>query len=291
MKYRSVFHALAIMTLLVTLLALAVPVAETTAGTAAITAVGLGAGPLGMAGAQVAVIDDVNAVFYNPAGLAALDTRQVSSMYSRRFDVLTTYGVGFAANGFGFAFIGNGSEGIPKTDEFGNPTGDHFGVSERLLIASYARSLGSIDAGVSAKYFYHDLHVASGTGLTMDAGLRWRGEGQPLQMGLVVRNLSGSVQYSTGKVEPFERVIVVGAGWQQAPWRVALDKELPGALRLGVSYEAGDKIGLRAGLRYEEELTVTAGFGISVDSFKVEYAYEQPPVLDGTHWFSVGMHF
>src|SRR5688572_12583855 len=46
-----------------------------------------GARPQGMGGAFVAVADDANALYWNPAGLTQLDTAEVSFMHSNEFDI------------------------------------------------------------------------------------------------------------------------------------------------------------------------------------------------------------
>ena len=44
--------------------------------------IGMGARALGMGGAFVAVADDANAIYYNPAGLAYMEGRNITSLYS-----------------------------------------------------------------------------------------------------------------------------------------------------------------------------------------------------------------
>jgi long-subunit fatty acid transport protein len=55
---------------------------EDPVGTAAVFDIGMGARALGMGGAFVAVADDANAIYYNPAGLANVEGHKVTSLYS-----------------------------------------------------------------------------------------------------------------------------------------------------------------------------------------------------------------
>ena len=47
---------------------------------------GAGARPLGMGGAFTAISDDATASFWNPAGLAQLQKRQIAAAYSQMFE-------------------------------------------------------------------------------------------------------------------------------------------------------------------------------------------------------------
>ncbi len=58
---------------------------------AAFNDIGVGARPLGLGGAFVAVADDGNAANYNVAGLGYIDTVQVSATYAQQFKGLVNY--------------------------------------------------------------------------------------------------------------------------------------------------------------------------------------------------------
>ncbi len=53
--------------------------------------IGIGARPLGLAGAFVALADDSNAASYNAAGLGYIDTTQIGATHARRFNGFITY--------------------------------------------------------------------------------------------------------------------------------------------------------------------------------------------------------
>ncbi len=58
---------------------------------AAFNAIGIGARPLGLGGAFVALADDSNAASYNPAGLGYIDTIHIGATHAQRFNGLITY--------------------------------------------------------------------------------------------------------------------------------------------------------------------------------------------------------
>ncbi len=85
--------------------ALAAP-AENPVGTAVIFDIGMGARALGMGGAFVAIADDANAIYYNPAGLTYVEGRDVTSLYSSLLGAGNYLGAGYAQKNLG----GVGSE-------------------------------------------------------------------------------------------------------------------------------------------------------------------------------------
>lgn len=283
-------HLIGTALLLVLVLASSPARAQDPTGTASLTAFGLGARPLGMAGAFTALSDDANALFYNPAGLARLQNRQLTSLYARQYGGLfDTFALGYAQPGFGGAFLTYSMGDIPYTDETGFPSGSRFGVGEHLFLGSYARRVGPLDLGASLKSYGQTLEAVSGSGFTLDLGILWAPAGTPYQAGLAARNLLGQVIYSAGRPDAFDPVVVLGGAYRIGPVVLALDKDQPGPWRLGAEYRASDLVSLRVGIRSGESLTFTAGLGLSLDGYTVQYAYEQPPVLDPTHRISLGV--
>ncbi len=83
--------------------------------------IGVGARPLGMGGAYVAISDDVTSVYWNPAGLALMKMLQIHGMHSERFSGIVNwdfigFGMPFKNNtAMGFGFFRLGIDGIPIT--------------------------------------------------------------------------------------------------------------------------------------------------------------------------------
>ncbi|MGE5796465.1 MAG: hypothetical protein ACM34N_06745, partial [Ignavibacteria bacterium] len=86
-------------------------------------AIGVGARPLGMGGAYVAVVNDISSAYYNPAGLINLNYPQIALMHAEHFGDLVNYDYGAAAIPYGsdmtfaISIIRLGIDGIPDTRE------------------------------------------------------------------------------------------------------------------------------------------------------------------------------
>jgi hypothetical protein len=84
-------------------------------------AIGIGGRALGMGGANVAVVNDVTAGYYNPAGLARINYPEISLMHDARFGNLENYDyVGIAIPfdkdmSFGLSIMRLAVDGIPDT--------------------------------------------------------------------------------------------------------------------------------------------------------------------------------
>lgn len=83
--------------------------------------IGVGGRALGMGSAQVAVVNDITAGYWNPAGLARMDYPQVALMHDEQFGNLVNYNYGSVAMpfgkdmSFGLSVIRLSVDGIPDT--------------------------------------------------------------------------------------------------------------------------------------------------------------------------------
>jgi len=171
---------------------------------------GGGARALGMGGAFTAVADDPSATFWNPAGLAGLDSRELLVMHSERFGdlidrdfVAYTQPVGWNIfggdfSGFGLTVIRLGIDDIPFTDHLaaalddpangGNGDGvvddDELGGlfelqdqiqyksdQEFAFMASYGEQLGKWQVGGTLKVVRQSVGQYSSLGIGADVAV------------------------------------------------------------------------------------------------------------------------
>ncbi|MGB4008167.1 MAG: hypothetical protein WBL79_06170, partial [Bacillota bacterium] len=92
-------------------------------GTAAMLDIGMGARAMGMGGAHIAVADDAAVIYYNPAGLARIEGRSVTSLYTSLHGAAGYMALGYAQKNVGGGFLRLNASGIEETDEFANVIG------------------------------------------------------------------------------------------------------------------------------------------------------------------------
>lgn len=170
--------------------------------------IGVGARSLGMSNAQVSLVDNVTAGFWNPAGLLEIDSKyQFELMHASLFAGIANFDyAGFAtpidsSNHLGFSIIRFAVDDIPDTrflyDANGTLNYDNisfFSAADYAFIFSYARKVKFIKGlrlGANFKVVHRtvgDFATAWGFGLDAGAQLslgRWK-------FGLMLRDITGT---------------------------------------------------------------------------------------------------
>jgi hypothetical protein len=138
---------------------------------------GVGARPLAMGGAYVAVADDATAGYWNPAGLSQVEKFSFSSMiaanmdYDRKFNYLAVAGK-FEFGSLGFSWLNAGTSDIRERDANGNP-GEYFDWNDHLFIASYGNMMENFMVGFNFKVAYQKAQDESTAGVGFDAGVKY----------------------------------------------------------------------------------------------------------------------
>src|SRR5262249_34097773 len=106
----------------------------------------MGARPMAMGGAFTAVADDVNAIFWNPAGISLYRSNQVTFEYSPLVVGGSISQIGYsqplyAAGNFGVGITNVTSGSVPETDINGSEIGS-FSSRETGYSLAYARKFG-----------------------------------------------------------------------------------------------------------------------------------------------------
>ena len=280
--------------LLVLAPAAGVAAAEDPVGTAALFDVGMGARALGMGGAFVAVADDANAIYYNPAGLALIDGHDVTSMYSTLLGAGNYFGAGYAQKNIGAAVFGLLSTAT-GTDEYGNPT-EEFGYSEGTLAGGYAHAFGPFALGGAVKLYAQDAGASRGFGATGDIGaLITLPYLDGVRFGAVARNLIGSVKFQSGHTDNFDQSYVLGMSLKPLKGlTLAADYDITHSIgRVGAEYRIVDAFAARAGatVNADRQWGFTAGAGFALANLRVDYAYQFHAELPDSHWISLGFSF
>lgn len=153
--------------------------------------IGVGARALGMSNAYVATANDVTAGYWNPAGLAGMDTvHQVALMHSEYFAGIAKYDYGgFAtridsSSAIGFTAIRFGVDNIPNTTDLIDANGNidynritTFSATDFAFLVSYAKKLAipNLQIGGNVKIIRRRVGDFAGSwGFGLDAAANYK---------------------------------------------------------------------------------------------------------------------
>ncbi|MFD2567767.1 PorV/PorQ family protein [Pseudotenacibaculum haliotis] len=166
--------------------------------------IGVDAAALGMSRSVVATTNDVNAVYWNPAGLVNIEDYQGSIMYASYFAGIANYNYAAFAmpidkqSALGVSLIRFGVDDILNTTELIDSQGNIdfnrvslFSAADYALTVSYAKNLIFKDLyfGVNAKVVRRTIgKFANSWGFGFDAGIQY--ERDDWKFGLMVRDIT-----------------------------------------------------------------------------------------------------
>jgi len=223
---------------------------------------GVGGRALGMGGAYVALAADVDAVYWNAAGLAALAYPEVAYMHAERFAGIVSFDYAALAwplsarSTLGVALFRSGVNDIKNTLNAWDPVRDRpkpnaeafietFSATDYAFFFSYARLLNeNLSLGLSAKVIRRAIgDFAEAWGYSVDAAAHYR-KGR-LKLGINLQDLTTMLQSWSINPAAFKLETINPATGQPYTFAEAFDQELPQGgtylvlpiMRLGVAYE------------------------------------------------------
>ena len=284
----------------------------------------VGARAVGMGQTAMSVEGQAEAAFWNPAGLATIETNQfvlhTATLVAGRSHVLGAYfpSRGIGVLGAAFYLVDYGDE--PLTDIDGNTIG-RIAPRNFEFLASYATALaGSFVFGVNYKLVQFrvdcsgdcsNFPTGQGTTHAIDLGGQFRvGPGGPLRVGVSLRNIGFKLQVQNKpQADPLPARLAVGAQYQvmfaardgAAPGerfdlKVAADVDSPwgrqgqSELRVGVDVGYQRLVRVRAGYAFVQDglSGPSVGLGIESGSIGVDLARS---FLTGTELLTEGPTF
>ncbi|WP_144669715.1 PorV/PorQ family protein [Dokdonia sp. Hel_I_53] len=191
--------------------------------------IGVDAAALGMSNAVVAGTQDVNAGYWNPAGLTQLEDNQISLMHASYFANIANYDyIAFAKplddlSAMGLSIIRFGVDDILNTtqliDEQGNIDYNRislFSTADYAVTFSYARALplDGLNLGVNAKVVRRVIgDFANSWGFGLDVGLQWKKNNW--DFGVMARDISTTVNAWSIDEEEFATISAAVEGQNQ----------------------------------------------------------------------------
>lgn len=179
---------------------------ETTkAGTAAaqFLKIGVGARAQALGGAFVGITGDVNAIYWNPANIAAVDQVSWTGTHTRWFADITHQFTALvipmgdvSALGFSATLVSMDDEEITTIEE---PTGTGlFWSAQDIAVGiSYARKITDrFSIGVTGKYVYQQLHNETASTVALDVGSSLYTGFKGITIGMSFTNFGGDLKLS-----------------------------------------------------------------------------------------------
>ncbi len=248
-------------------------------------ALGVGARALGMGGVAAALVGDVTAGYWNPAGLAKINYPQIAAMHAQSFGNIVNYNYAAVAvpfdenKSFGLSVIRLGVSDIPDTraawDDSRNRPVDNaenfitrFGAADwAFLLSAAVQTPYRLTYGANAKFILRNIgSFANAWGIGIDIGGIYD-IGSGFTVGASLQDITTTfISWNTGRNELIAPTAKLGAGY-------GVDV-LYGKLTLGVDTD----------IRFEgRRSTATLALGGMSFNFRggAEYSYKNIVAIRG----------
>ncbi len=262
-----------------------------------------------------AALSGASGLFYNPAGLAAVTGPELFFSHARWIGDIGYSSLAFAAKrysgvvGFGISYLDCPS--IDKYDKFGNDLSASYSASDAAVMLGYARRVASrLDLGFAAKYISSRLETANASALALDGGLRYAAIPGKLDFGLSAQNFGGPLKFRS-RSDPLPLNVRLGGAYHLPFGRdrrmhksaafftdvnYLRDAGIYGnaGVEMTTSYDKGAAFSMRLGYRTAatgDSSGISAGLGMDMSSYLIDYAYSPMGDLGNTHRVSVTVRF
>jgi hypothetical protein len=273
-----------------------------------------------MAGSFVSITNDPATLFYNPAGIATQDGARGSAGF---FKHLMDINAGYAVYSQEVPEIGHFAAGViytnygsfDETDELGSTLGT-FSASDLAFAVGYGGTLDeNLYVGGSVKFIHSSIAGYGSSAAAADAGILYLLPQSRLSFGASLRNLGVQLSTYAGVREPLPVDFTVGASVVPRGLPLLLNlnfhklNEDPGtfidrfrAFTVGGEFTLSTVLQLRFGYNNEQRKDLktgttaglagfSAGIGINVADYKVDYALSSLGTIGNLHRISVGARF
>ncbi|MCK5452869.1 MAG: PorV/PorQ family protein [Calditrichia bacterium] len=200
---------------------------------------------LAMGGADAARVRGLEAIYWNPAGLAAMGNRatglfstmNILSDVRVNFIALGVHAGGFGTLGFSLKAFDFGDIPVTTIEDMEGESGRTYSPTFVTAVITYSRMLTDvIQVGVNGKLIHESIPRVSASAFAFDAGLQYHGlfQVKGLSLGLVIKNIGTNMQYSgTGLLKEATETEL---GFEDFRSRETASDQLPSTVELGLSY-------------------------------------------------------
>ena len=256
--------------------------------------IGVGARAAAMGEAFTAVASNGTSLYWNPAGLAQLKTKEISATYNSWFEEIKqgylslTFPLSRGVMGLGTNYVDMG--GLEGRDVEGNPTGD-FTASDTHIFIGYARKLKKSSWGFTLGWLQDLIKEDKKDTLLGNIGFLYPVSNR-FTLGVVAQNIGGELGS-----DPLPLTFKVGAASKFKTLTLAIDIAKPQDNEiyycLGAEWWLRNILALRVGYKTNQDIRkgLTAGIGFKMGKTSIDYAYVPYGDLGNTHRISLGIKF
>ena len=215
---------------------------------------GYGSAGIALGDAYVSMVDDISAIYWNPAGLAFMKQNEAQFIHQPWLvDISSTFAavglvlpdVGTVA--LGFIHAGYGDMDVTTLDRQ-DGTGEQFSADDYAVSLAYSRALTDwFSFGAAAKYITSKIWHMDASAFALDMGVivktpffaqdddRSRG----MRIGMSISNYGTRMQYDgQDLINPIDILPNDNGNYKDTPGKFSLSEwELPLIFRIGVSYD------------------------------------------------------
>lgn len=280
--------------------------------------IGAGARALGMAGAFSPVADDATAIYWNPAGMASVEKREVSLTYDSYFKDSASQYLGYAhpMGEKGTLGLGVSMFSVRNIDKRSATGGDAdspdmgtFNTQDLSVSIGWANKMGlgsgRLNYGVAGKFIRSDLGTSNAATGALDMGTMYKfSEDSGFNLSLAVLNLGGQLKFNS-EGDPLPLSVRPGMAWtgnvgSMGKLIAAVDADMEihdgkTFIEPGVEWQIHPAIALRTGYQFGRDTgagsAYSVGMGFNVSNLKIDYAFVPYGDLGDTHRISLGYKF
>ncbi len=280
--------------------------------TASFLSLGVGARYLALGGAGAALADGADALYWNPAGLAALDKHEVTASHAELSQTVRHDFAAYAQPTSAGTFAGGvtylSQSALEGRDALGHPTGS-FQASDAALSLGFGRKTGAGSVGATVKAVQSHIGSAQADTVALDLGARREipgaGPGR-LVLAAALRDLGPGLKYDAERDDLPLRLAVgaayelpgghaLAAEWTNSPRGAGNDFGFGGEYRApaGVALRAGwsTSTSIGGGSGFDAARGLTLGVGLGRGTWRLDYAAVPMGELGATHRFTLSAKF
>lgn len=267
--------------------------------------IGAGSRAAALGEANVALANDANAVYWNPAGLALSNKAQLTVTHLEWLENINHNFAAVTFRGFGGTLgLAIATQSIPGIELRDKPTAEPLGTFDARDVAvalAYGKKWNDkLAVGVALKGLYEKIYLNSANGFAVDLGVNWQSPLSPLRIGLAAQNL-GSMSALINEKIKLPALVRVGGAYQFLKSEngngamLVVDQlvylEGGSYTNAGAEWSLRGTLALRAGYQFgRENRGFAAGLGASLGKYQFDYgfaAYEND--LGQTQSFSIAV--